>query len=227
MVEDLAARYRSVPVGVLHDVLGKAGWPHQVLHSDIKAFDGLPPFAGPAYCVRGEQRLQGAGSADIRFDLYRRFKSGSILVIATGGYRASAMFGENVIAALKMRGCQGLVTDGGYRDKEGIARLSMPVRASYVSPASSSGTFAFVELETSIDLPGQTAPTVRINPGDMIVGDGDGVIVVPASGIRTVIEDVEGVIAAEDRTRDMILAGEDAERAYRANERFSHVRPIK
>jgi len=67
---------------------------------------------------------------------------------------------------------------------------------------------------------------VAIGPGDMIVGDEDGVIVVPAQGVQTILEDAEKVIEAESRTRDLILAGQDAEQAYKANDRFSHVRPI-
>jgi regulator of RNase E activity RraA len=225
MNEDLAQRYRRIPVGVLNDVLVKAGKPHQVLSSDIRGFDGLPPFAGPAFCVRGERRM-GSGPADLRFEIYRQFRTASVLVIASGAYRPTAVLGENMTTALQQRGCAGVVVDGGYRDRQGIAEMGIPVRAMFVTPVASAGNFAFVEIDARVVLPGQSSSTVAIGPGDMIVGDEDGVIVVPAQGVQTILEDAEKVIEAESRTRDLILAGQDAEQAYKANDRFSHVRPI-
>ncbi len=225
MSENLATRYRSIPVGVLHDVLVNAGQPHQVLSSDIRSFDGLPPFAGPAFCVRGERKM-GKAPADCRFEMYRQFRAGSVLVIASGGYRPTAVLGENMTTALRQRGCTGVIIDGGYRDKQGIAEMGVPVRAMYVTPVASGGNFAFVDVDASVVMPGQSSTTVAVGPGDMIVGDEDGVVVVPARGVQTILEDAEEVIRAESRTRDLILAGRDAEQAYKANDRFSHVRPI-
>ena len=223
---DLADRYRAIPVAVLNDVLVKAGRPHQVLSHEIKALDGLPAFAGPAFCVRGERKMGGPGQADLRFEMYRRFRSGSVLVIASGGYRPSGVLGENMTAALKARGCRGVVSDGGYRDRESIAASGVPIRAVFVSPVSSGGNFAYVELDVSVALPGQTASTVLVHAGDMVVSDSDGTIIVPARGLQTILEDTETVMTIEDRTRELILQGEDAERAYKANDRFSHVRAI-
>ncbi len=223
---DLADRYRAIPVAVLNDVLVKAGKPHQVLNQEIRALDGLPPFAGPAFCVRGERKMGGPGQEDLRFEMYRRFRTGSVLVIASGGYRPSGVLGENMTASLKARGCRGIVSDGGYRDRESIAASGIPVRAVFVTPVSSGGNFAYVELDVSVSLPGQTSSTVRISGGDMVVSDGDGTIIVPSHGIETILEDAEKVMTIEDRTRELILRGEDAEDAYKANDRFSHIRPI-
>ncbi|MES2535655.1 MAG: RraA family protein [Pseudomonadota bacterium] len=219
-------RYKRIPVAVLNDVMVKAGCPDQVLSHEIKSSDGLPSFAGPAFCVRGERTAGGSGKPDVRFEMYRQFRSGSVLIIATGGYRSTAVLGENMTVALKMRGCQGIVVDGGYRDKSSIAEAGIPVRAMFVSPVASSGRFALVEFDVSVTLPGQSTPEVQIHAGDLVVGDEEGTIIIPARGVQTILEDAEKVIEAERRTRDLILAGEDAEKAYKSNDRFGHVRPI-
>lgn len=224
---DLSARYARVPVGVLSDVLAKAGAPYQVLSREMRAFAELPPFAGPAFCVRGRRAMGGAPALkDRRFELFRQFRPGSVLVIATGNYTLSAVLGENVAASLRQSGCVGIVTDGGYRDRDGIAALGMPTRACYLTPMSSGGQMVIGELDVTVTMPGEAYGTVEIGPGDMIVGDADGVIVVPQRGVMTILEDAEQLIAVEARTRAMIEAGEDSEASYKANERFGHVRRI-
>ena len=226
MNTDLAERCRRIPVGVLNDVLVKAGAPHQVLSHEIRAHDGMPPFAGPAFCVRGERTMGGPGQTDLRFEMYRRFRSDSVLVIGSGAFRPSGTIGENMTAALKVKGCIGVVTDGGYRDREGIAALGVPVRAAFVSPVNSGGNYAIVAFDVAVTLPGQTTLAVTVSPGDMIVSDGDGTVVIPAEAVNSVVEDAEAVLLIEDRTRELILAGTDAEAAYGTNPRFKHVRLI-
>ncbi|MBW6399283.1 RraA family protein [Roseomonas sp. HJA6] len=224
---DLSGRYAQVPVGVLSDVLAKAGAPYQVLSREMRAFAELPPFAGPAFCVRARRAMGGAPPVkDLRFDLYRQFRREAVLIMATGGYGLSAVLGENVAASLRQSGCVGIVTDGGYRDRDGIAALGMPMRACYLTPMSSGGQMAIAELDVTVTLPGEAYGTVEISPGDMVVGDADGVIVVPQRGLTTILEDAERLIVIEARTRSMIESGEDSEVAYKANERFGHIRRI-
>lgn len=221
----LADRYAGIPVGVLSDVLTRAGRPHQVLRHSFLPLAGLAGFAGPAFCVRGE-RKSGRQGPDLRFEMYRRIRAGSILVLASNGFGPGAVLGENMVTALRQGGCRGIVLDGGFRDRLGISEMGMPVRAMFVTPVASGGQFDIAELDAQVNLPGQSAEDVTIFPGDMVVGDEDGVIVIPAAGSQTVLEDAETVIEAEARTRAMILEGEDAERAYQAHDRFGHVRPV-
>ena len=67
---------------------------------------------------------------------------------------------------------------------------------------------------------------MRIAPGDIAVGDGDGVIIIPGRGLRTVTEDAETVLEIEGLTRQQLLAGGDPEAVYVSLERFKHVRRI-
>ncbi|GAA5232206.1 RraA family protein [Verticiella sediminum] len=223
---DLLERYRRIPVAVLSDVMAKAGCPDQLLSHELRSFDGSGSFAGPAFCVRGQSTGGNEHPPDIRFEMYRRIHRGAVMVVATGGYRTTAILGENMTVALKQRGCQAIVLDGPYRDRSSIAALGVPVRARFVTPTASGGRYAIVACDEAVQMPGQSQPAVTVHPGDLVVGDEEGVIVIPRRGVHSIAEDAERVIAAEERTRERMQAGEDAEQAYKANDRFGHVRKI-
>lgn len=223
---ELLARYRRIPVAVLSDVMTKAGCPDQVLSHALRSFDGLGSFAGPAFCVRGQSAGGNDRPKDIRFEMYRRIRPGAVMLVATGGYRSTAILGENMTVALQQRGCQAIVLDGPYRDRASIAALGVPVRARFVTPIASAGRYAIVACDEPVQMPGQAQPGVSVHPGDLIVGDEEGVIAIPRRGVLSIAEDAEHVIAAEERTRAAMQAGGDAEQAYRANDRFGHVRRI-
>ena len=72
-------------------------------------------------------------------------------------------------------------------------------------------------------LPGQTSATVVINPGDFVVGDYDGVVVVPREVAEEVATAAEKTEALEHRIKDELLAGEDREKVYKRNDRYAHI----
>jgi len=224
--QELLDRCRAIPVAVLNDVMVKAGCPDRVLSHELRSFDSHERFAGPAFCVRGESTGGKPAPADVRFDMYRRIEAGAVLVMASGGYRTTAILGENMCTALQQKGCLAVLLDGGYRDRGAIDAMGLPVRARFVTPVASSGRFVLAELDVPVQLPGQSTPSVKVCPGDVIVADEEGVIVIPRHGVASIVEDAEQVIAAEERTRALIVGGADAEQAYKANDRFSHVRKI-
>lgn len=225
--EDLVARAGRLPAAVVSDVLRHAGAPHQVLHHAIA---GIGPagrtVVGPAFCVRGERVLGGGAKTNLRWEMYRRMPPGSVVLMASGGYEDAVVFGENVALALAVRGCRAIVTDGGIRDRAAMRELGMPVYARFVTPLSAGGQWLTTAVDEPVVLPGQSSAFVQVNPGDLIVADGDGVVVVPRHGFATVVEDAEFVVAAEERTRAEIKNGRDPEEAYASAARFGHVRRI-
>jgi regulator of RNase E activity RraA len=224
----LISRLAKLPVAILSDVLRYSGTPHQVLHSSIQAIAPTQgkSVAGPVFCVRGERLLGGSKPKNLRPDMFRRMPSGSVIVMASDGYEDAVVLGENVALSLQVRGCQAVVTDVGIRDREALIKMGMPIFCRFVSPLSSGQQWITVELEATVTLPGQASATVRIAPGDIAVGDGDGVIIIPGRGLRTVTEDAETVLEIEGLTRQQLLAGGDPEAVYVSLERFKHVRRI-
>jgi 4-hydroxy-4-methyl-2-oxoglutarate aldolase len=223
---DLFERLEQIPVAILSDVMSKAGLPDRVLSHRIRALAGNDRFAGPAFCVLADGTAAARDLPDRRFEMYRQMPEGAVLVLSTGLYASTAAMGENMVTAMKMRGCAGIVMDSGYRDVASIARDGLPVRAMFVTPVSSAGQLRFTALDEPVFMPGQTVPFVHVSPGDVIVSDDEGTLVIPAEHARSICEDAQGVADAEERTRALILAGRDVEEAYRANDRFGHIRKV-
>lgn len=115
-------------------------------------------------------------------------KPGYVMVVAGKGYREKAYLGDLIGATAAAMGLNGIVVDGMVRDKAGLARLDIPV---YAKGFSQRGPGK--KGPGGINVPVLCAG-IRINPGDLIVGDGDGVTVIP----RHLIEDV----ALETRKKD-------------------------
>lgn len=214
-------RFRAIPTATLSDALRVLGAPHQVLHHDLRNLGHEEPFAAPAFCVRGERVLGTIKPEhDRRFELYEVFPAGAALVLGSGGYTGAVVFGENVALSLKVKGCAAIVTDGAIRDRNAMAEMGLPVFASYVTPLSSGKQWVMLDLNASVTLPGESTRAVSIRSGDVIVGDADGVVVVPREMAESVCAAAEGAMAAEQRVRQRILAGEPARQAYAAEPRF-------
>jgi 4-hydroxy-4-methyl-2-oxoglutarate aldolase len=219
--------FSRIPTSAVADVLRAGGLPHRVLSSRVAHLTPGKRLAGPAYCVRGETALgapEPSNTQNIRFELYRRILPGSVLLIGTGGYDEAAVFGENIALSAIARGCLGAVVDGGVRDRDALAQLHFPVYARFTTPVSSAGRWRVVELDEPLFMPGQTTAQILVNPGDWLVGDGDGVVVVPSEHAKDVASDAERLAKTEEMRRPDLIAGEDPEKVFNSMDRYGHVR---
>jgi regulator of RNase E activity RraA len=107
---------------------------------------------------------------------------GDIVVVSTGGNTNSAVFGELMCTTASAARLGGIVVDGAIRDVEGITRLGFPAFSRSVSPGSCDK-----DGPGEINVPISCGGTV-VNPGDIIVGDADGVAVVPRADAEVVLE---------------------------------------
>jgi len=114
---------------------------------------------------------------------------------------ARGHWGEILAVAAQQRGILGLVLDGGVRDITELARLEFPVFARHVTVV---GTGK--EHPGQLDVP-VCAGGVVVRPGDLVVGDADGVIVIPAQDVDRTLDQADARIAAEQRALDAIRAG--------------------
>jgi 4-hydroxy-4-methyl-2-oxoglutarate aldolase len=127
---------------------------------------------------------------------------GDVIVVDYGGSLASGPFGEIMALACQMRGIAGLVTDGAVRDSRQIAALGFPVFARGLN----------IRGTVKAD-PGQADVPVTlcgavVHPGDMVVADADGVVVVPAAQVGTALAAAEARAAREARMMERLQAGE-------------------
>jgi regulator of RNase E activity RraA len=108
---------------------------------------------------------------------------GSVLVYVLENGRDIAGMGNLMATTAKVRGLEGAVIDGAARDIEEVTRIGFPIFSRAVSPATSVGRYVSVAKQVPV-----TCAGIRVNPGDYIVGDSDGVVVVPQEAASRVVD---------------------------------------
>jgi len=126
---------------------------------------------------------------------------GDVIALATGGFEETAILGDHVAAMAKNKGVVAFVTDGLARDVDGLLEVGLPVYCAGISPNSpyKSGP---CEVGTSVTLGG-----VAVTSGDLMVGDRDGVVVVPKDKIDQVAAGLGEIQAKEDEMGKLIDDG--------------------
>ena len=223
----LCARFEKLQPAVISDVLDVMGWPDQCLSSNMGLKAGTK-VAGPAFCLRGTSTVGAgmpapAGKSKPVYEMDRQLYDGCVAVIETGGHNQGAVVGGNLILSFKLRGCRGMIIDGGIRDGAEVVEMGFTTFCRFVTPRANKGLWEFTQIEIPVRLPGQTSATVVINPGDFVVGDYDGVVVVPREVAEEVAAAAEKTEALEHRIKDELLTGEDREKVYKRNDRYAHI----
>ncbi len=220
----LVERLKKLSSSVVSDVLDVCGYPHQSLSSNVKPLDRAMRLAGPAICCVGESEVDSAQTTALsNYEIDRCITLGGIVVIATNGHTTSAVVGGLMCLAFSRRSCGGLVTDGGVRDVSEIVELRLPTFCSYATPLNSARRWRLTGMECTIRMPGQTSAEVEIQPGDLMIGDADGVMVVPRAIAADVIGWAERLAAIEATIVAQLEAGEAREAVFSANPRFAHI----
>ena len=109
-------------------------------------------------------------------------KKGDVIVAQAGGFSESGLWGEIMTIAAMERGAAGLVIDGAVRDVESAPRLGFPIFSAGICMKASGKNF-----KGRINVP-ITCGAVLVNPGDLVVGDADGVVVVPSKEVDQVLK---------------------------------------
>lgn len=133
-----------------------------------------------------------------------------VLIAAAGGSLRSGIWGELLTTAAINRGCVGAIVDGAVRDVDKIAAMQFPVYARANCVYDSLHRQRVVDIDVPVEIGG-----VQFSPGDLVVADCDGVVLVPRTvekeALRLALEKVGG----ENKTRQAIQQGMKATDAYR------------
>ena len=194
---------RKIPTETLIDALWVMKWPSTFIEGARPLQQGYS-MSGRAVTLRfvphrpdiSEDKAKGVHSPEyIAFELCG---PGEVLVIDAMRWSYSSIGGDIKFFRLKQLGVGGLVTDGGVRDSTVIKKYGFPIYSATITPKQGPSEFWPWGVNEVIQCGG-----VVVRPGDAIVGDDDGVVVVPKSMVEEVIriaherEEVEAIIKAQ------------------------------
>ncbi|MGH7200617.1 MAG: RraA family protein [Planctomycetaceae bacterium] len=132
-----------------------------------------------------------------------------VMICAAGGSMCSGIWGELLSTAARNAGCVGAVVDGAVRDVRTMQTMAFPVFARGTSPYDSQHRQRVVDLDVPVEIGG-----VRFTPGDLVIADADGVVVVPQEIEAAALRAAWQKVHAENVTRNAIQAGMKATEAY-------------
>ena len=205
-VEDhrtIRQRFLAIDTSNVADVLDQMKLPDQGLSAEFRPFPASAgKLAGFAYTIRG-QMVPYEGSGDSAKMQACQGLTADEVSVWSGDGEGICYFGELIALGMKERGCVGALIDGGIRDVRWIGEHGFPVFARYRTPVQSIGRWRVTGAQESIYLRGATSERVVVNPGDFILADEDGAIVIPTAHISSVLE------ASEELTRTEVCVRED------------------
>jgi 4-hydroxy-4-methyl-2-oxoglutarate aldolase len=147
-------------------------------------------------------------------------RPGDVLVIQAEAFRGSAVIGDNVCAMAKNAGCVAIVVDGMARDLEGILPVGLPVHARGITPNS-----CVKSGPGRVGLP-IVAGGVAIQPGDILLGDRDGVVAFPQAHLPEIVAALDDIRRLEAEFQAKIKAGmvcPDGIKALLASDKVQYV----
>jgi len=177
----LVARFRGAASSNLADAMGRFGF----MDPGIRSRSGLP-LCGVAVTVdtRPADNLMVHKALQVA-------EPGDVVVVNTCGNTTSAVFGELMCTTASAKGLGGIIVDGAIRDVDGIARLGLPAFSRTVCPGG-----------CDKDGPGEINVAIScgntvVMPGDIIVGDEEGVAVIPRDSAEEVLQLVDALMKRE------------------------------
>ena len=201
---------KQLYAAVISDALDAAGYRDQALQHTIRPLTPTTVVVGramPVLCVEvyeipDEPYQQEIAAVD-------SLKQDDVLICSTNGSTRICFWGELLSTAALTRGARGAVIEGFIRDARQIMAMGFPIFTTGLSPVDSNGRGDVVAYNVPIECGG-----VTVNPGDIVFGDADGVVVIPQAVETTVIEAALAKVSGENRTRDELRAGATLREVY-------------
>jgi len=201
---------------VIGDILDVAGLTHQFLPPSIRALNPDHVLVGRAMPVLEADCFtdlvvsqQKTDSFGLMFRALDGLKPGEVY-IATGGSPRYALWGGLMSTRATALGAVGAVIDGFHRDTREIKQLGFPVfsAGSYAQDQRVRGRV--IDFNCPIEFPN----AVRVEPGDIVVGDIDGVVIIPKAHAEAVVADAVIKVGAEEKVRGMIGRGQSTQSIF-------------
>ncbi len=199
---------------ILSDIVDSLGLMRRAMRPFVRPLDEAQVMVGrartglymPAYALR-----EGENPYEIEIALVDDLQPQEVVVLACNGpSERIAPWGELLTTAAQVRGAAGCVTDGLVRDVRQIRAMHFPVFHGGIGPLDTKGRARMVDRDVRVECGG-----VSIDPGDLVFGDVDGVVVIPRSHEHAVMDLALEKVRGEDNTRDALLQGESLANVFK------------
>src|SRR5947209_1028814 len=203
------ARLKTISTATVATALFKRGFRSQCIQ-DVHPLDpGQPTLVGEAFTLRYMPAREDLNKLDVfrdRSHPQRRAiedcPPGAVLVMDSRKDARAASAGAILVTRLQQRGVAGVVTDGGFRDSAEIAKLGFP--AFHQRPSAPTNLTLHQAIEINVPIGCGDAP---VFPGDVILGDADGVIILPAGIADELADETTEMTAFEDFVAEQVDRG--------------------
>ena len=201
------AQLQGLSAAILSDVMDSLGLQQRAMRSFVRPLDESHVMVGrartglymPAYALR-----EGENPYEVEIALVDDLGPGDVVVLACNGpTERIAPWGELLSTAAMARRAAGCVTDGLVRDVRQIREMGFPVFRGGIGPLDTKGRARMVDRDVPVECAG-----VRIESGDIVFGDVDGVVVVPRAHEHAVLGKAMEKVTGENHTRDALRTGE-------------------
>ena len=205
---------KPLSAAILSDIVDSLGLKRRAMRPFVRPLDEAQVMVGrartglymPAYALR-----DGENPYEIEIALVDDLQPQEVVVLACNGpTERIAPWGELLTTAAQVRGAAGCVTDGLVRDVRQIRAMSFPVFHGGIGPLDTKGRARMVDRDVGVECGG-----VSIDPGDLVFGDVDGVVVIPRSHEHAVMDLALEKVRGEDNTRDALLQGESLANVFK------------
>jgi len=216
---DLREALAKVGTSTLTGVLNRRGLKSMTLFDVWPMRPEQPRLVGIAFTMRfipSREDMDGPQSKNrsmVQPQAMEECPPGHVLMIDSRGDSRAASAGDLYVGRLKARGAAGIVTDGGFRDSPEIARLDFP--AYHCRPSAPTNLTQHQAIDLDVPIGCGDAP---VWPGDIIVGDSEGVVVIPAQLADEVAEEAKEMTAFEDFVTEKVREGRSILGLYPATE---------
>ncbi len=216
LTDEIKEHLAGVAVATLSVSLRKRGY-HDIFIEGVSSNHAGDRIVGTAKTLRFipfrpdlfERHGSGFNAQKLAFDTVN---PGEVLVVEARGERGTGTVGDVLALRAQVRGAAGIVTDGGVRDFDAVAQLGIPVFSQGAHPSVLGRKHVPWEVDVTIACGG-----AAVQPGDIIVGDGDGVIVIPPQLLAEVVAEAAEQERQDAYVAEQVAAGESVDGLFPMN----------
>jgi 4-hydroxy-4-methyl-2-oxoglutarate aldolase len=206
--QSLIERLDALYAAVVSDELDRLGRRQQVMRPDIRPLYPSARLAGVAFPVHAVPAYSPPREPyKMELEAVDHLSPGDVMVVSSV---AASFWGELLSTAARYRGCRGIVVDGYSRDAQAIIAMEFPTFVRGIHMADSLGRLEVLAYNVPVECGG-----VAVCPGDLVLADYDGVVVVPAGCAEEAIARAEEKVRGENLVRKHLQEGMPVSEAFR------------